>query len=168
MSDSKNNDCVFPFRFSPVISVISAAALVLCAGGFAYESYRFADFLQGDISSVYSWTQHILFFLACIALFVLTLSILIRSRYILTDRELIIQNGFIRQKFELAKIVSVHHFRGAGKLAVYFDGTGNDYLVVSVSADRFNDFVRELTARNEKIEFSFSTAEEEEEFKKKK
>ena len=41
-------------------------------------------------------------------------------------------------------------------------------MVIVIKDAYYDDFVRELIERNERIGFSFSTAEEENEFKKKK
>ena len=63
---------------------------------------------------------------------------------------------------------SVHLFRGSNKLAVYFDDFKTKYVVIVVKEKWYDDFIKTLTARNERIAFSFSTAEEEEEVKRKK
>ena len=86
----------------------------------------------------------------------------------ITEKQLILQFGFIKQKYELKSIYSVHLFKGLNKLAVYFDDFKTKYTVVVVKDTWYDEFVKTLIERNPKIGFSFSTPEEEEEYKKKK
>ncbi len=159
----------FRFRFSPVMLTLCVLGIVLSLVGFGLTTWQFFGFVQsGDMTSFYEWLKYILLYLASGALGVLIVAMLIRSRYLITDTKLILQFGLIKQKYELKKIVSVHLFRGARRLAVYFDDFKTDYVIIVVKEERFDDFVRELTARNQDILFTFSTPEEEAEVKKKK
>ena len=130
--------------------------------------WQFLDFLKGDIGSVWEWMKYVLMFLVCGLLFILVVAMLIRSQYIITDRELILQFGLIRTRYELKKIRSVRHFMGSGRLAVYFDDMKNQYAVIVVKEEWFGDFVKALREKNEDIGYDFTSPEEEEEWKKKK
>lgn len=168
--DMKDSNAVrFAYKLSPPIIVLCVLGFCLCAASFAFSSWQFAEFLQnGTLSSPYEWIKYVLWYGASAALAVLTVGILVRSRYLITESELIVQFGFVRQRYPLKGIYSVHLFRGAKKLAVYFDDYHTDHIAVSVHEDRLDEFVRVLTDRRPAIGFTFSTAEEEEEFKKKK
>ncbi len=167
-SSSGSNAC-FPYRLTPLFIALCVLGFVLCAASIAFSTWQFVDFLRnGVLTSPYDWLKFILWYGASIGLTVFVAGMLIRSRYTLTDDELIMQLGLIKQRFQLKKIYSVHLFRGAKKLAVYFDDFHTDYIAIAIAEEQFDDFVRELTARNPRIGFTFSTAEEEAEFKKKK
>ncbi len=170
MKDSKDRgDARFPFRFSPLMLALCIAGLVLCAACIGFTSWQLADFLRtGDLGSVYSWLKFALLYLVSVTMAVLVIAMLIRSQYLLTDTHLIVQFGLIRQKYELKKIFSVHLFEGTGKLAVYFDDFKTDYTVIVIKKEQYDEFIRELTARNERIAFTFSTPEEEDEVKKRR
>ncbi len=157
----------YPFKYSALALTLFALGLALSAAAFAYATWQLVDFLRGDSSSVYAWMKFALFYLASALLALFLISMLIRSQYVINDTHLVMQLGIIRQKYELSRIYSVHLFRGSGKLAVYFDDFKTDYIIIVVKEAWYEDFVRELTARNEKIAFSFSTPEEEDEIKKK-
>ncbi len=168
MKDQPRDDARFPFKFSPLMIVLCAAGFILSAACIALTSWQLAAFLRGsDISSVYDWLKFALLYLVSLLLIVLLAAMLIRSQYVLTESSLIMQFGLIRQKYELGKIVSVHLFRGSGRLAVYFDDFKTNYVFIVVKASLYDDFIRELTSRNEKIAFTFSSPEEEAEVKKK-
>ncbi len=159
----------YRYRFSPVIFGALLLGLALCLGGFGLTTWFFADFLSGgNLSNVFEWLQYGLLYLASVGIGLFIVAVLLRSEYVLTDRTLIVRLGFLRSRTPLENIVSVHLFRGANKLVVYFDSIRTNYLVIVIKESLYNDFIHELTARNEKIGFSFSTPEEEEEITKKK
>lgn len=153
----------YKFRFTTLILILLWVTIVLCVAAFGWNIYRFT---QTGANSVYEWIQYGILFFTSVFFAALIVSILIRSQYILTEKQLITQFGFIRSKYEIANITSVHLFKGAGKLAVYFND--NKYMVIVVKPEWYEEFIREIMQRNDKIGFSFSTAEEEEEIKKKK
>lgn len=153
----------YKFRFSTLILCIFALGLALCAAGLGLNIYRL---LTQGAQSPYEWMQYIILFFVSILLAVIIVSMFIKSQYVITERKLIVQFGIIRTKYDITKISSVHLFQGAGKLAVYF--SDNKYTAVVIKECYFDDFIKELTSKNEKIGFSFSTAEEEDELKKKK
>ncbi len=158
----------FPFKFTNLMLGLCILGIVLSAAGIALTSWQFIGFLGGDISSVYEWMKYILLYLVSILLGVLLVAMLFRSQYVLTQDKLIMQFGLIKQKYDIAKIRSVHLFHGAKKLAVYFDDFKSDYIMILIKEAWHSEFIAALTARNERIAVSFSTPEEEEEVKKKK
>ncbi len=158
----------YKFNYSPLACVLFGLGLALSVAGIGVTTWQFLGFLGGDISSVYEWMKYILLYIASVLLAVILVSMLIRSQYVLTDKQLILQFGFIKTKHDLKTIYSVHLFKGSGKLAVYFDDFKTKYVIIVVKERWYDDFVHSLLERNERIAFSFSTQEEEDEAKKKK
>lgn len=156
---------IYPYRFSAVIFTLFIVGLLLCAVGIGLSVWRFRSFLAEEEKTVYGWLQYIILFLMSFLFILLVLSMLVRSRYEITDKYLIMQFGIIRSKYEIKKIYSVHLFRGSNKLAVYFDDYHSDYTVIVVNPAWYEDFVRALIDKKPSIAFSFSTAEEEWEYK---
>lgn len=155
----------YKFRYSPLMYALFALLLALCAAGFALTTWRV---IANGADDAYTWLQYILLYFVSVFLAVILIAMLIKSQYILTDHDLILQFGLIRNRYEIEKISSVHLFKGANKLAVYFDEYQTKYIVIVVKDSWYDDFVKTLLEKNEKIGFSFSTAEEEEDAKKKK
>ncbi|MDE6676327.1 MAG: PH domain-containing protein, partial [Clostridia bacterium] len=87
---------------------------------------------------------------------------------IVTEKQLIMQFGIIRSRYEIKDIYSVRLFRGSNKLTVYFDDYKTKFMVIVVKDSWYSDFIEALTKRNEKISFDFITPEEERDQKKKK
>lgn len=161
-------DKVFPFRFSPLMLAVFSLLLCLCAAGIGLTTWQFVDFLKGDISSVYEWLKYLLLYIVSGLLGVLIAAMLISSRYTITQRELIVRFGLIRQRFDLKKVHSLHLFKGSKKLAVYFDDFKTKYTVIVVKEIWYDEFIRTMMLRNANIGFDFTSAEEEEQQKKKK
>ena len=165
---AKNGVQRWKFRFTTPVKILLALGLALCAAGFALTTWQFVEFLRGgDLASAYEWIKFILLYLASTAIAVLIAALMIRSEYILTAKKLTLAFGLIRISNSLDTIATVHLFKGANKLAVYFDSEKTRYLVIVIRDTEYDSFIRALLARNERIGFSFSTAEEEEEAKKK-
>lgn len=170
MEQIKNNpqNKIFRFRFSPLLLAVMIVGLALCAACIGLTSWQFADFLRGDLTSVYDWLKFFLLYFVSVFLAVLILSMLVRSQYILTEKELVLQFGFVKSRYEIKKIFSARVFKKSNKLTVYFDDFKTKYMVIVVREEWYDEFVKELGARNEKIEFDFVSVEEEEEWKNNK
>lgn len=172
MEPIKNNEQetkkVFRFRFSPLLLTVMIVGLALCAACIGLTSWQFADFIRGDLSSVYDWLKYFLLYFVSGFLAVLIISMLIKSQYILTEKELILQFGFVKSRYEIKKIFSAKVFKKSNKLTVYFDDFKTKYMVIVVREEWYDEFVKELGNRNERIEFDYVSAEEEEEWKNNK
>ncbi len=155
----------FPFKFTPMMLVLFSVGLALCGIGFGLTLWRFLNFLKNDIGNVYRWIEYVLLFFVSLFLAALIISMFCRSRYVLTEKYLILQFGFIKQKYDLKSICSVHLFKGMNKIAVYFDSFKTKYAVIVVKDVWYDEFIKSLIECNPKIGFSFSTPEEEEEYK---
>ena len=102
MEQIKNNpqNKIFRFRFSPLLLAVMIVGLALCAACIGLTSWQFADFLRGDLTSVYDWLKFFLLYFVSVFLAVLILSMLVRSQYILTEKELVLQFGFVKSRYE--------------------------------------------------------------------
>lgn len=156
---------VYKFKFSPLMLALFGVGLALCAAGIGLNIWRIIT--QGA-SDAYAWLQYILLFFVSIFLAVLIVAMLIKSQYAVTEQYLVMQFGIIKTKYEIKKICSVHLFKGANRLTVYFDDYQTKYVSIVVKEMWYDDFVKTLLEMNDKIGFSFSTKEEEDEIKRKK
>ncbi len=160
----------YKFRFSPLMIAVFCIGIVLCAVCFALTSWQFVEFVigvRGDISSVWEWIKYILLYFVSVFLSLLLIAMLIRSRYIITERRLITQFGIIFSKYEIKKIRSVCLVSGTKKLNVYFDDFKSRFITIVVKEEWYDDFIKTLTSINEKIEFDFTDPENNDRKKKK-
>lgn len=152
-----------------MITVFSVG-IVLCALCFSLTSWQFIEFvrgIRGDITSAWEWIKYLLLYFVSIFLAVLLIAMLVRSRYIITQKRLITQFGVIFSKYEIKKIRSVSLTSETKKLNVYFDDFKNRFITIVVKEDWYDDFIRTLTSINEHIEFDFVSPDEERGKKKK-
>ncbi len=148
----------FKYRFSATFIAVFCVGLLLSAAGFGINTWQFTGFIQsGDLSSVYEWLKYILLYFASGFLAVLIISMLIRSEYVVTDKELVTKFGFILSRYEIRKINSV--CLTGNKLTVYFDDFKTKYIVVAVRDVWYDEFMKALLARNDKIECSITDEE---------
>lgn len=160
----------YKFRFSPMMIAVFCIGIALCAVCFALTSWQFVEFVigvRGDISSVWEWIKYILLYFVSVFLSLLLIAMLIRSRYIITERRLITQFGIIFSKYEIKKIRSVCLVSGTKKLNVYFDDFKSRFITIVVKEEWYDDFIKTLTSINEKIEFDFTDPENNDRKKKK-
>lgn len=165
LETEKHKPAVFKFRFQPLILCVLVVGLMLCAACVALTTWQFVGFVQGDISSVYDWLKFLLLYFVGIFLAILIVAMLIKSQYIVTDKELIVQFGIVKSKYEIKKIFSARIFKKSNKLTIYFDDFKTKYMIIVVREEWYDEFVKALGERNEKIEFDYVTAEEEDEWK---
>lgn len=161
---------MYKFRFSPMMIAVFCIGIVLCAVCFALTCWQFVEFVigvRGDISSVWEWIKYILLYFVSVFLSLLLIAMLIRSRYIITERRLITQFGIIFSKYEIKKIRSVCLVSGTKKLNVYFDDFKSRFITIVVKEEWYDDFIKTLTSINEKIEFDFTDPENSDRKKKK-
>ncbi|MGN1077925.1 MAG: hypothetical protein ACI4ST_05375 [Candidatus Gallimonas sp.] len=150
----------YPFKFTPAMIAVFCLGLALCAACFALTTWQFVGFLQsGDLSSPYEWIKYILLYFVSVFLAVLILAMLIRSEYVITDKFLITRFGVIRSRYEIKKIFSVCLVSGTNKLNVYFDDFKTKYMTIVVKSAWYDDFIRTLCEKNERIEFDFASVE---------
>ena len=158
----------YPFHFTAMMLVLFWTGLLLALAGFSLTVWRFAAFLSDGAPSPYGWAQYIILFAVAVFLAVLLASILLRSEYVIREKDIVLQLGILRIEYPLKDLRHIHLFRGSKKLALYFEGEKPSYAAVVIKSELFGEFTQELLDRCPSAEFSFSTPEEEEEEKKKK
>lgn len=162
---------IYKFRFSPLMIAVFALGIALCAVCFSLTSWQFIEFvrgLRGDISSAWEWLKYLLIYFVCIFLAIQLIAMLIRSRYVITEKLLISQFGMVSSKHEISQIHSVGLLNGSKKLNVYFDDMKTRFITIVVKEEWYDDFIKTLTSINERIEFDFLATDEERGGKKKK
>ena len=153
---------VYKFRFSPLMIVVFSVGIALCATCFALATWQFVEFLggiRGDITLIWEWIKYLLLYFASVVLALLLIAMLIRSRYIITQKRLITQFGIIFSKYDIKSIRSVALLGDTRKLNVYFDDFKNRFITIVVKEEWYDDFIQTLTSINERIEFDFTTSD---------
>ena len=147
----------YKFRFSKLVLVLIGLAIAAALAAVAYTVYRI--YLYG-FSSPLLVIQHVAVLIVAALAIVIFVSLLIRSVYKITDTQIILWFGIVKQTFKIADIESVHLFTKTNKLVIYFKD--DKYTVIVVKPEWYNEFTKEILARNDKIRYDVSTTDKDE------
>ena len=147
----------YKFRFSKLVLVLIGLAIAAALAAVAYTVYRI--YLYG-FSSPLLVIQHVAVLIVAALAIVIFVSLLIRSVYKITDTQIILWFGIVKQTFKIADIESVHLFTKTNKLVIYFKD--DKYTVIVVKPEWYNEFTKEILARNDKIRYDVSTSDKDE------
>lgn len=148
----------FRYKFTKLTFWLIIAGMVLCAAGFALNLYQCIRYgIASAADPVYPIIQYTTMFIVTVALFSILLSVLIFSAYVVDDKYFKTRFGFIVSKYEVKKIECITLDRKTNKLAVTFDD--DNYIVVVVKEEWYEDFVQALLHVNPKIEYAIKSLE---------
>ena len=148
----------FRYKFTRLTFWLIIAGMVLCAAGFALNLYQCIRYgIASAADPVYPIIQYTTMFIATVALFTILLSVLIFSAYIVDDKYFRTRFGFIVSKYDVKKIEYITLDRKTNKLAVTFDD--DNYIVVVVKEEWYEDFVQTLLKVNPAIEYEIKSLE---------
>lgn len=149
---------VFKFKFTKLTTIMIYVGIALCFVGLGVNVFAL---VTSDIASaankVYPIIQHTLMFLIPIALLILLISFLVSSYYSVDDKTLKTSFGIIKSKYNLSDIETVLLDRSTNKLSVYFKD--NNFIVIVVKEEWYNDFIDAICKANRNIEFSIKSKE---------
>ena len=133
-------------------------AMALCAVGFGVNLYYcIKNGVKHANDPVYPIMQYVLMFFVTVTLFVLLLSILIFSAYIVDEKYFKTKFGFITSKYEIEKIADVTLDRKTNKLTVTF--TDGQFIIIVVKKEWYDEFVSALLKVNPSIKYDVISLE---------
>lgn len=145
----------YKFRFSKPILILSILAILVAAGGgIGWTVYRM---IHIGFQTVLLGIQYVVLLLVSALVIVIFVSLLIRSFYAVTDKEIVLWFGIIKSSYKIADIESVHLFTKTNKLVIYFKN--DKYTVIVVKPEWYNEFTKELLSKNENIRYDVSTSD---------
>lgn len=148
----------FKYKFSKLTFWLIIAGLLLCVAAFALNLYQCIRYgIASAADPVYPIIQYTTMFVVTVALFSILLSVLIFSAYTVDDKYFKTRFGFIVSKYEVKKIERVTLDRKSNKLAVTFED--DNYIVIVVKEEWYEDFVQALLKVNPKIEYEIKSLE---------
>ena len=132
---------------------LSYAVLLLCSVGVGLSVWRIT---RDGLHKLGDFLKSPFLIAICVFGIVIMISVLIRSRYIVTDSELIMQFGLIKSKYAIKEFTSVTLDTNTRKIAVYM---GEDFFIIAISPEQNNDLVQALRVVNPDLTFNFTLAE---------
>ncbi len=148
----------YKFKFSKLIICLCIAALLVAVAGIVFTIYRINRY---GFSSPTLSIQHVVILLFAALAIVVFASLLMRSVYKVTDSEIVLWFGIVKSVYKIKDIESIHLFTKTNKLVLYFkDGK---YTVIVVKPEWYNDFTKDILAKNDKIRYDVSISDKDEE-----
>lgn len=156
MNTSKNHVKTFQIQFPLAVILLAVAVIVLCIISIGVSIWQIITMGIDGITDVFKYP-----FMIAISVFGIALvsSVLIKSEYVITDKEFISQFGFIKSKTALSAITSILLNTDTQKLTVYF---GEEFTVLSFTKDWNEEFVRAILDANPNVSYSFTSSNTEE------
>ncbi len=143
----------YKYEFSRLITILIIVGIVLCAAGFVANVYQVIHtYTVKGSASGYNIIQYIVMFLVTIVLGAILVSFLCSSYYAIDKESFISCFGFIKSKYKISDVDTLILDRKTMKLSVNFKS--EQYIVVCVRQQWYDDFVDEMLKRNPKIEYT--------------
>lgn len=143
----------FKYKFTKILICLAIAVLALCSVGIGLSLYRMIVF---GIKGVYDLFKSPFLILVCVSCIVIVTSILIKSQYVVDDKNFTVQFGFIKNIFPIKDITSVLLNSDLKKLTVYI---GEQFFVLSLYPDDNEELVKSLRNINSNIDYSFTLSD---------
>ena len=126
----------FRFKFHPSVWFLLAVALVLSGAGVGFNVYNVIEYLPYGAGKI---VPYVIIAVISALVFILSLSMLVRSRYIVKDGYIISRFGLLKSKIKISDLSGFSLFKKTDKLVAYFKN--GKYAVIVVSPASFDDFV---------------------------
>ncbi|MDE6690947.1 MAG: hypothetical protein K2K04_03165 [Clostridia bacterium] len=148
----------FKYKFTRLLKALMIVGMVLCAVGFGINLfYCITNGARHAADPVYPIMQYVLMFFVTVVLFVLLLSIMVRSAYVIDGKVFKTRFGFIVSKYDVEKIENITLDRKTDKLTVTF--TNKEFMVIVVKQEWYEEFITSLLLANPKIEYTINSLE---------
>ena len=143
----------FPFRFSKTLIILSILALALCALGIAVSVFRIVKY---GVDGIYDVIRYPFLIVICVFAILLVVSLLVKSEYVISEKFLHSNFGFIRSKVALKDITAVSVDLQEENISVY---TGEPFFVMLLKKEQAQAFSSAIIQANPDIDLSFSLTE---------
>ena len=151
-----NGAKIFKYKLTKGMIAIAIIVLALSVGGAILSVYRL---IKSGFDEATDFITHPLLILASLFCFALAVSILFKSQYIVTDKDYIMQFGFIKSTYPIKEITKAVYDTDTKKLTVF---VGEEFSVLPLSAAWQEEFVQALRAVKPSIEYSFTSSKTQE------
>lgn len=142
----------FNVKFSLAIYILLPFAILLSGGGVAWNIYNV--FNNNELTKI---VVTALTAILSLAIFVLSFSVLIYSRYSFKNNIAILRFGVFATKFDLKQAIRIVHFKLSNKLVLYFETA--TFTTILIKPTAYTDFVQTLREINPLIQFDTESEE---------
>jgi len=150
----------FKFTFTKTTKILIYAGLALAVAALITNTcfLCFENFAEAP-SLTFLIIRYSVMYFASVLLIVVLASLLFSSYYAVDDKWLKTNFGIIKSKYDVEKIQTILLDRAKNKLYVYF--SEENFILISVNPEWYEEFADALLAVNRTIEFSIKSKENE-------
>ena len=138
----------FRYKYPVWMKIVVIAAIVLASASFTVNVYRLVkafDYMSSAVAVVISVVAAALFS-----------SMLISSNYTVTDKELVLNWGFLKNRFPLSSVKKIVLEQTKEKLILYYNE--ENFFILNARTVDYADLVDEMRKKNDKIVFEFTSS----------
>lgn len=143
----------YKYKFTKLMKALIIVGILLSVAGFSVNLiYLIKNGVDKAADPVYPILQYSIMFAVTVTLFVILVSILFNSCYVVDGKYFKTKFGFITSKYDVEKITAVTLDKKTDKLTVAFDS--GEFIVVVVKQEWYEAFIDEILKVNPAIEYS--------------
>ena len=138
----------FLFKFKKSVVVLCILGILLCLAGIATSIWRLTT---EPLEGVTDFLQSPLLIGVCIFGLVVLISMLVKSQYVVDEKDLTVQFGIVKSKTPVSAITALELDKDTEKLSLY---CGETFTVIAVNKSWNDEFVQAIQAVNPNVEYS--------------
>ena len=158
---TNNQTKAFRFQFNKRTVFFTILGMLLCLAGIATSIWRLTsegvDGLTGALQSP-------LLIGICIFGLVVLISMLVRSQYLVDEKNVTVQFGIVKSKTPIESVTAIELDTDTNKLSLY---TGETYTVIAVNKSWNDEFVKAIQAVKPSVDYSIVLAKPKDKTKEK-
>ena len=144
-----------------MILIIIISALVIALAGITLNIVRLVNLNSADS---YDYVSVGIALLVSAVGFVVFLTVLLNSHFTVTDEQLILNWGFLKNRLDIKSITRITLEQTKMRLAIYYNT--DDFFTINAKTVDSIELVEELRRKNNKIVFEISSIEKDDDEKK--
>ena len=144
---------IYKIQFTKTIIILAIAVLIFCCIGIGFSIYQISQRGVNGLREILKYPFLILVSIFCI---VIVISILAKSQYLIDERYLTSQYGFIKSRYDIKNITSIVLDTDKNKLTIHCQ---EEFFIISVNKEWNEAFVHDLLAVNPSIDYSFTLSD---------
>lgn len=136
----------FNYNFTLTLKILIWSAIGVSLLGLIWNIFNLVEYAKFGATKIVTYSIMVLL---NVFLSIFALSVLLFSRYEITNEYLICRIGLIKSKCKIEDIVQITYFSDKKVLAVYF--IDEKYNLISINSENFKDFTDALRKINSEI-----------------
>jgi len=142
----------YKYKFSTFAIILMIVGLLLSIGCIVLNLVRYISRIDEGTISTYDWISLAIILIISIVFIVIVTSMLISTKYTITDKEIVLSYGIIKNPIKISEIKEIKLHVKNKRLELIFDD--ESYFNIIIKEEWFEDFVNELKLKSSNIIFS--------------